>query len=77
MDTRITKGVSSPAPEELFSGSGEFFIYNWGNNLKRIEYKGRICKVIARGRMNSVLIEFENGERTVTSNYALKKVTIP
>lgn len=74
---RILKGMSSSTPEEFFSGSGEFFEYVWGNNSKRAGYKGRICKIIARGKMNSVLIEFENGERTVTSKWALRKITIP
>lgn len=49
------------------------YVYAWGNNAKRETFKGRRCRVLARGRMNSVLIEFlDNGERTVTSRYALK-----
>lgn len=50
------------------------FVYAWGNNPKRATYKGRTCYVEARGKMRSVLIRFENGERTVTSERALRKV---
>jgi len=39
--------------------------YRWGNNPKRVTMKGRECKIIARGKMNSILIEFENGQREV------------
>jgi hypothetical protein len=43
-------------------------IYRWGNNEKRAAMKGRECIVIARGRMNSVIIEFtDNGQREVVS----------
>jgi len=47
--------------------------YVWGNNEKRKTFKNRICKVIARGKMNSICIEFENGEKTITSRYAIRK----
>lgn len=36
--------------------------------------KGRSCTVIAAGKMNSVLIEFENGQREVVSRRAVRKV---
>lgn len=47
-------------------------VYAWGNNEKRATLKGRTCRVIARGRMNSVLVEFENGQREITSRYAVR-----
>ncbi|MCI0562135.1 MAG: hypothetical protein MN733_26915, partial [Nitrososphaera sp.] len=46
------------------------FLYTWGNNTRRATYKGRHCRILAFGRMRSVLIEFENGERTITSQRA-------
>ena len=49
------------------------YIYHWGNNPKRKEFKGRMCKILASGRMNTVLIEFENGEQATTSRRALRK----
>ncbi len=50
------------------------YIYNWANNDKRKTLKGRKCRVIYRGRMNSCLVEFENGQKEVISRNALKKV---
>jgi len=41
--------------------------YRWGNNEKRATMKGRDCKIIARGKMNSIQIEFENGQREIVS----------
>lgn len=35
--------------------------------------KGQRCRVLARGRMNSVLVEFEDDERRVTSRYAVRR----
>ncbi len=34
---------------------------------------GRRCRVLARGRLNSVLIEFEGGEQCVCSRYAVRR----
>jgi len=43
-------------------------IFRWGNNEKRATMKGRECKIIARGRMNSICIEFlDNGEHAIVS----------
>jgi len=54
----------------------QLYIYRWGNNPKRLTMKGRICKVLCRGKMNSCLIEFtDNGQKEVISRNALKKVS--
>jgi hypothetical protein len=34
---------------------------------------GRRCRVLARGAMNSVLVEFADGVRHVVSRYAVRK----
>lgn len=34
--------------------------------------KGERCRVLARGRMNSALVEFEDGYRVVTSRNGLR-----
>ena len=47
-------------------------VYVWGNNAKRATLKGRNCRIVARGTMNSILVEFEDGERVVTSRYAVR-----
>lgn len=49
--------------------------YRWGNNEKRLTMKGRICVVLARGRMNSCLIEFvDDGQQEIVSRNSLRKV---
>lgn len=46
--------------------------FAWKNNQKRVELYKRPCRVVARGAMNSVLIEFEDGIKVVTSRYATR-----
>jgi hypothetical protein len=51
------------------------FIFRWGNNAKRAELKGRVCKIVARGKMNTVCVKFtDTGEIVYTSRRALRKV---
>ena len=51
------------------------YVYLWGNNPRRAELQGRRCCILARGRMNTVLVEFvDNGERVTTSSRALRRV---
>jgi len=48
------------------------YIYGWKNNSKRQSLFGRHCRVLAWGRMNSALVEFENGQKEVISRNALR-----
>ena len=48
--------------------------YRFKNNPKRIKLYGKRCAVVARGAMNSVLIEFEDGTREVVSRNAIRKI---
>jgi hypothetical protein len=49
-------------------------VYRWKNNPKRAELNGRACRVIAHGAtMHSVLLEFEDGERVITSARAVRR----
>ena len=50
------------------------YYYAWGNNAKRVTLKGRRCAVLVRGKMNSCLVEFENGQREVVSRNAIRRV---
>jgi hypothetical protein len=34
---------------------------------------GQPCRVLVRGRMNSILVEFEDGYKVVTSRWAVRK----
>ena len=45
------------------------YTYRWD----RQDRKGQPCRVIARGKMNSCLVEFPDGYRMVTSRNALGK----
>ncbi len=47
------------------------YIWYWRSRLG--ERKGQACRVLAHGRMNSVLIEFEDGYQVITSRYAVRK----
>lgn len=49
--------------------------YAWKNNPKREEMYGKRFRIIARGKMNSVLVEFEDGQREVISGNAIRKAT--
>lgn len=49
--------------------------YCWRNNEKRVTLHNRLCRVVARGTMNSALVEFtDNGQREVISCNALRRV---
>ena len=47
--------------------------FAWKNNTARAALYKRRCRVVARGTMNSVLVEFEDGSKVVTSRYAVRK----
>jgi len=49
-------------------------VYRWRNNTSRLPYFDKPCRILAKGTsMRSVLIEFEDGMRMVTSVRAVKK----
>lgn len=50
------------------------YIFRW-NRPGMPGRKGQVCKVLARGKMNSCLVEFTDGFRAVTSRNALKKAS--
>lgn len=45
--------------------------WRWRRNLP--ERHGQSCRVIARGKMNSIQIEFEDGTRHIVSRYAVRR----
>jgi hypothetical protein len=48
-------------------------VFAWKNNPRRAKLFGRRCRIIEVGStMRSVLIEFEDGERVITSRRALR-----
>ena len=57
----------------MIEAGGMTHRYTWGNNEKRAMLKGKKCRMIVRGKMNSALVEFEDGQREVVSRNALRK----
>ena len=51
------------------------YVYAWKNNSKRLTLYGRRFRVIHRGRQNSALVEFEDGQREVISRNAIRKAS--
>ena len=58
--------------------------YAWRNNPtlglrpcpKRLTLFGRPCRILARGKMNSIIIEFVDGQRECVSRNAVKQLPI-
>lgn len=48
--------------------------YVWKNNPRRKELHGRECRIVARGKMNSILIEFEDGLRECVSRNSVRRI---
>lgn len=46
-------------------------VYRWRKYSPALY--GRRCRVVARGAMNSVLVEWEDGTRCVCSRYAIRR----
>ena len=51
--------------------------YYWRVKTRYPERKGQACRVLVRGKMNSCLVEFEDGYRTVTSRNYVRKLPKP
>jgi len=49
-------------------------IWHWRACLP--ERKGQPCRVVATGQLNSVLVEFQDGHRVITSRYAVRRLLI-
>lgn len=53
----------------------QLYVFCWGNNPQRALMKGRRCRVLCRGKMNSCKIEFiDSGHTACVSRNALRKV---
>lgn len=48
----------------------------WYWRCRLPERKGQRCRVVSRGKMNSALVEFEDGLRVITSRYAVRKARV-
>ena len=50
-------------------------LYVWWWRKWLDERKGQPCRVLARGRLNSCLVEFADGFKVVTSRWAVRRKT--
>jgi hypothetical protein len=50
------------------------YVYHWRNNPVRELLYGRRCRIARRLKLNSVLLEFEDGEQVVTSRTAIRRM---
>jgi hypothetical protein len=51
----------------------EVYTHIWFWKKRLGDRKGQPCRVLARGKMNSILVEFADGFKVVTSRYAVRK----
>ena len=60
--------------QDVFMGmpSGYDYIWYWKSRLP--ERHRQRCRVLVRGKMNSIAVEFQDGFRVVTSRYAVRKI---
>lgn len=49
------------------------YVYFWN----RMDRKGQLCAVLARGKMNSCLVKFEDGYTAITSRNAIRRAPPP
>lgn len=49
------------------------YVYRWGVTAGLAEFKGRRCRVLRRGKLNSALVEFADGTTHVISRNALAR----
>ena len=45
------------------------YLYRWHRQGR----KGQPCRIVARGTLNSILVEFADGTRMVTSGNAIRR----
>lgn len=50
-------------------------VWRWRTRLA--ERHGQACRVVARGRLNSALVAFADGELVVTSRWAVRRIATP
>jgi len=51
------------------------FTHKWFWKSRLPERKGQKCRVLAHGKMNSILVEFADGYKVITSRYAVRLIT--
>ena len=72
---------SSVATESVPPGLGcesvTMYDHQWFWRSRLPDRKGQRCRILARGKMNSLLVEFCDGWKVITSRYAVRRVKEP
>ena len=50
------------------------YVYAWGNNEKRSRLIGQKCRIISKGKLNSIFVEFEDRQKEIISGNAIRKI---
>ena len=74
---RRRREISDGSPRWPACGGGRAVseydhVWRWRSRLG--ERKGQGCRVIARGAMNAIFVEFTDGYRAITSRFAVRLV---
>lgn len=64
---RYSREPAPPLPD-----AAPVYPYFWRWLARLPERKGQFCRVLAWGRMNTVLIEFPDGYRVTTSRHGIR-----
>ena len=84
-DTSLAQCAYSPYLLEIkryylidssFNEISIMFTHVWYWKSRLPERKDQLCKILARGKMNSILVEFADGFKVITSRYAVRKVKL-
>jgi hypothetical protein len=62
-----------PTKERSAAPLGFDQVWFWYSRMGERNRKGLRCRVLIRGGRNSVLVEMEDGEKVITSRYAVRK----
>jgi hypothetical protein len=49
-------------------------VWFWNSRMGERNRKGIKCRVMIRGGRNSILVELEDGEKVITSRYAVRRL---
>jgi hypothetical protein len=68
---RLTEDIGFALAANLTRKTMFDHIWFWRTRLP--ERKNTECRVLVRGKMNNILVEFAHGFKVVTSRYAVRK----
>jgi hypothetical protein len=61
-------------PAEARTGGEWPYVWFWNPSpMRPLDRKGKRCRIVVRGTMNSALMEFEDGFKVVASRNAIRR----